>query len=123
MQTAWDMDLLQMNAGSQAEQFVGQELLAYTSVYEEPQLYYWERDKKGAMAEVDYVLQIGSKIIPVEVKAGTTGSLKSLAQFFLEKQVPFGVRISQHPLSFHEKILSVPLYLISQLQRLASLSI
>jgi hypothetical protein len=70
------------------------------------------------MAEVDYVIQAGSKILPIEVKAGTTGSLRSLAQFLLEKQAPFGIRISQHPLSFYDKVLSVPLYLIGQMPRL-----
>ena len=121
MQTAWGTELLQINAGSQAEQFVGQELLAYADPYMNAQLYYWEREKKGSLAEVDYVIQAGAQIFPIEVKAGTTGSLKSLAQFLLEKQSPFGIRISQHPLSFYDKILSVPLYLISQLPRLLAL--
>lgn len=118
IKTAWDTELLQINAGSVAEQFVGQELLAYAEPHLNTQLYYWQRDKKGAMAEVDYVIQAGSKILPIDVKAGTTGSLKSLAQFLLEKNVPFGIRLSQHPLSFYDKILSVPLYLISELPRL-----
>ena len=111
--------MLQINAGAQAEQFVGQELLSYANPHVNEQLFYWEREKKGAMAEVDYVIQSsGSKIVPVEVKAGTTGSLKSLAQFLQDKKQPFGVRISLHPLSFHDRILSVPLYLIGQLPRL-----
>lgn len=118
MQTAWNMDLLQINAGAQAEQFVGQELLAYADPHASAQLYYWEREKKGSTAEVDYVIQAGSQILPVEVKAGTTGSLKSLAQFLLEKRAPFGIRISQHPLSLYENVLSVPLYLVGQLSRL-----
>ncbi|HKZ00462.1 MAG TPA: ATP-binding protein [Rhabdochlamydiaceae bacterium] len=118
IQTAWDTDLLQINSGAQAEQFVGQELLAYAEPHMSTQLYYWERDKKGSMAEVDYIIQAGSHIWPIEVKAGTTGSLKSLAQFLLEKHAPFGIRISQHPLSFYERVLSVPLYLIGQLPRL-----
>ena len=118
IQTAWNMDLLQINAGAQAEQFVGQELLAYADPHASAQLYYWEREKKGSTAEVDYVIQAGSQILPVEVKAGTTGSLKSLAQFLLEKRAPFGIRISQHPLSLYENVLSVPLYLVGQLSRL-----
>lgn len=118
IETAWEMGLLQINAGALAEQFVGQELLAYSDPYMSPQLYYWERDKKGSMAEVDYVIQAGSKILPIEVKAGTTGSLKSLAEFLIEKDTPFGIRISHHPLSFYETVLSIPLYLISQLPRL-----
>lgn len=120
MQSAWEKDLMQINAGVLAEQFVGQELLAYDNPYMKSQLYYWDRDKKGAMAEVDYVIQMGSSILPIEVKAGTTGSLKSLGQFINEKQAPFGIRISQHPLSFHERVLSIPLYLISQMPRLAA---
>jgi hypothetical protein len=119
IQSAWDTDLMQISSGALAEQFVGQELLAYADPYTNLQLYFWDRDVKGSMAEVDYVVQAGSKIWPIEVKAGTTGTLKSLAQFLKEKPgTPFGIRISQHPLSFHDRILSVPLYLISQLPRL-----
>lgn len=118
IQAAWDIELTQINSGALAEQFVGQELLAYSNPYISTQLYYWDRDKKGSMAEVDYVIQAGSQILPIEVKSGTTGTLKSLAQFLLEKKAPFGIRISQHPLSFHEQILSIPLYLINQLPRL-----
>ena len=118
MQTAWNTELMQINAGAQAEQFVGQELMAYADPYTASHLYYWDRDKKGSMAEVDFVIQAGSVILPIEVKAGTTGSLKSLKQFLLEKKAPFGIRISQHPLSFHEQILSVPLYLINRLPSL-----
>jgi predicted AAA+ superfamily ATPase len=120
IQSAWDTELMQINSGAQAEQFVGQELLAYADPYTNTQLYYWERDKKGSMAEIDYVMQMGSQIFPIEVKAGTTGSLKSLAQFLSEKKAPFGIRISQHPLSFHEGVLSIPLYLIRQLPHLVA---
>lgn len=117
---AWETELMQINAGAQAEQFVGQELLAYTDPHMGAQLYYWEREKKGSMAEVDYVIAAGSLLFPIEVKAGTTGSLKSLSQFLLDKHSPFGIRISQHPLSFHERVLSLPLYLVDQLPRLTA---
>jgi hypothetical protein len=118
LQTAWDIDLIQVNSGTQAEQFVGQELLAYSDPYSNSQLYYWERDKRGSSAEVDFVIQSGGHILPVEVKSGTTGSLKSLAQFMSEKKSSIGIRISQHPLSFHDNILSVPFYMIKELPRL-----
>lgn len=118
LQVTWNLELMQINSGILAEQFVGQELLAYANPYMNSPLYFWARDKKGAMAEVDYILQMGSLILPIEVKAGKTGSLKSLTQFLIEKQAPFGIRISQHILSFHDRILSVPLYMISQLPRL-----
>lgn len=121
IQTAWNTELLQINSGNLAEQFVGQELLAYADPHMNAQLYYWQRDKKGSMAELDYVIQAGSQILPIEVKAGTTGSLKSLHQFLIEKKAPFGIRISQHTLSFHDKVLSIPLYLIKQIPRLIKL--
>ena len=54
LQSIWDTNLTHLNAGAQAEQFVGQELLAYSDFYSNTSLYYWERDKKGSMAEVDY---------------------------------------------------------------------
>lgn len=113
-------EILQVNAGQIAEQFVGQELLAYADPYEERGLYFWERAKRGSAAEVDYVVRIGSQLVPIEVKAGKTGRLKSLQEFLARKPAPVGVRISQHPLTRHGKILSIPLYLVSELPRLLS---
>ncbi len=113
-----EQDLLNLRAGALAEQYVGQELLAYRNLYEEKQLYFWEREKKSSSAEVDYVFNIEGRIIPIEVKAGKTGRLRSLQQFMLEKEVPVGVRISMHPLSYERGILSVPFYMIKQLPRL-----
>ena len=57
-----------------AEQFVGQELRA--SVYEN--LYYWSRDARGSNAEIDYLIEKEGEIIPIEVKSGRSGRLKSL---------------------------------------------
>ncbi len=57
-------------------------------------------------------------MIPIEVKAGATRRLRSLKLLMEEKDMPLGVRISQHPLSYEGKILSVPFYLIHALPRL-----
>ncbi len=111
-------DILLLNRGSLAEQFVGQELLSYKVPYERAELFYWEREKTSSKAEVDYITHVGSTIIPVEVKAGKTGRLKSLQQFLEEKKLNLGVRISQHPLAFERKILSLPLYMIAEFDRL-----
>lgn len=108
-------DILQINAGAIAEQFVGQELIAYSNCYESKELYFWKREKKNSTAEIDYVNQYGSQIVGIEVKAGKTGRLKSLRQFMEEKQSLLGVRLCTNPLSFEHNILSVPLYLISEL--------
>lgn len=111
-------DLNFINRGHITEQFVGQELLAYSPFEEEPNLYFWAKDKVGSQAEVDFVIAHREAIIPIEVKSGKTGRLKSLRIFMDEKKSPIGVRISQKPLAFEDGILSVPYYLISELGRL-----
>jgi uncharacterized protein len=111
-------DFLAINAGAVAEQFVGQELLAYSAPYEDAALFFWFREKRGSQAEVDYLHSTDGVVIPVEVKAGKTGRLRSLKQFMDEYNSSLGVRISQAPLSYAERILSVPLYAIGQLPRL-----
>ncbi len=114
-------DLLLLNRGMLAEQFVGQELLAYADPYLPIKLYYWEREKKGSEAEIDYVININDKILPIEVKAGKTGSLRSLQLFLSEKNQTIGLRFSMHRLSFDGRILSVPLYMMHEVKRLVNL--
>jgi predicted AAA+ superfamily ATPase len=114
-------DLLLVNRGMLAEQFVGQELLAYADPYLPKKLHYWEREKKGSEAEIDYVININDKILPIEVKAGKTGSLRSLQLFLTEKNQTIGLCFSMHPLSFDGRILSVPLYMVHEVKRLVSL--
>jgi len=115
---AVEKDLMQINSGAVAEQFVGQELRACSDRHQPYQLFFWARDKRGSMAEVDFVINVGSEILPVEVKAGKAGRLKSMRLFIQEKKSRFGIRISQGKLSYYDDILSVPLYMIEQLPRL-----
>lgn len=111
-------DLLLINEGALAEQFVGQELLAYTGKDTMNSLFFWIREQKSSSAEVDYIIAIDSHILPVEVKAGAIGTLRSLRILLEEKKIPFGVRISELPLSYIDRVLSIPFYLIEQLPRL-----
>ncbi len=113
-------DLMLVNKGDLAEQFVGQELLAYAEPYSAGQLYYWEREAKGSSAEVDYVINVGEVILPLEVKSGKTGTLKSMNYFLknLSNSKPLGIKVSMQPLSLSDNILSIPLYMISELERL-----
>jgi len=60
--------------GKMAEQFVGQELYCATN----RELYYWSREARGSIAETDYLVEQEGEIIPIEVKSGKSGSLKSL---------------------------------------------
>ncbi len=100
-------------------------------MYKEPELFYWLRDKKGSEAEVDYVIQDMSRMLPVEVKAGTSGALKSLHIFMWKKKLPralqvYGAAPSQFKVAVHTterqpvsyQLLSIPFYLVGQLPRL-----
>lgn len=111
-----EQDIIQINAGMIAEQFVGQELIAHSLSWQNAPLLFWEREK--GEAEIDFITTIGSTIVPIEVKAGVTGTLRSLHSFMKEKKAKIGVRISEHPLSFRDSILSVPFYLIGSLERI-----
>lgn len=92
--------------------------MAYSPNYSQSKLFYWDRDKQGSTAEVDYVINMSDTIVPIEVKLGKTGSLRSL-QFFLDnKELPLGVRISAKPLSYNNRVLSVPFFMIHELKRL-----
>lgn len=113
-----NQDLLLVNQGALAEQYVGQEILSCLGKDEMNALYAWFREEKSSSAEVDYLVAIDSWIVPIEVKAGTIGSLRSLKIFMQEKKIPLGVRVSELPLSFDQSILSIPFYLIEQLPRL-----
>jgi predicted AAA+ superfamily ATPase len=115
-------DLSMTNEGSIAEQYVAQELLTQTPYFEKGQLYFWARDKSGSQAEVDYLWQWRNQIIPIEVKSGSSGWLKSLNQFRETYQTPCGIRISSRPLEFSEdaRLWSIPFYLVSEMSRLLS---
>ncbi len=99
--------------------------------YQEPELFYWVREKAQSSAELDYVFQYKNNLIPIEVKAGKTGHLKSLHYFIKEKIWSFGVRFNADMPSFLQenmnlsdnisvpyKLLSLPFYFAEQLERL-----
>lgn len=111
--------IMQINAGGIAEQFVGQELLACANPYADKKLHFWVREARGSNAEIDFLIEIDGMPIPVEVKAGARGSLKSMRLFLKEyPKTPLGIRYSMHELSYFDQILSIPLTMVSQTQRL-----
>ncbi len=111
-------DFTSLSSGALAEQLVGQELLAQSDPYEDRKLFFWTREKKNSQAEIDYLARVDNQVIPIEVKAGQTGTLKSLRLFMESHKTPLGVRLATHPLSFHDQILSVPLYAVEEFPRL-----
>jgi len=99
--------------GSVVEAFIGQEILAYSPPDQKKELYYWAREKRGSSAEVDYVVEIKGKIVPVEVKAGKSSALKSMFLFLKEKpSSQYGYHFSQLNFSTGRNILKFPLYAV-----------
>jgi predicted AAA+ superfamily ATPase len=117
-QILMEKDVILVNRGEIAEQFVAQELIAYFDPYSPPELYWWSREKPGSSAEIDFVIAHNERIFPIEVKAGKAGKLRSLKIFLNEKGGEIGIRISQNPLTMEEHLFSLPLYLIEHLPRL-----
>ncbi len=124
-----ELDLV--NKGGIAEQVVGQLLRTIEPWYIEPALYYWTRIERGAEAEIDYVIQHGTTVVPIEVKAGSSGKLKSLHFFMQIKGLSTAVRfcsglpqITQVSVKdtqsseINYELRSMPFYLISELHRL-----
>lgn len=120
-------EIIFINQGGLAEQIVGQMLRTIYPLYIEPALYCWHREEAGSNAEIDYLVQHGNVIVPIEVKAGSTGGLKSLHLFMGLKKLKRAVRINSDlpnktEVSIQDQVdytlLSIPFYLTGQLHRL-----
>jgi predicted AAA+ superfamily ATPase len=111
--TAGDIELV--NKGSLAEVFTGLEIIGNYPSHVRPALYYWHRETRGSNAEVDYVIQRGKQIIPIEVKAGVKGKMQSMRLFMQERGLTHGVRISLENFSDYAGIDVIPLYAVRRL--------
>ncbi|MBT9582615.1 ATP-binding protein [bacterium] len=123
-----------IHEGPQAEQFIAQHLADLSGGTRAPELFYWLRENPRSNAEVDFVVQHDEQVVPLEVKAGKSGSLKSLMQFVSEKGSKVGVRfyggLPQRQEVAHSvatpdgvkvvkyNLLSLPLYFVGQLPRI-----
>lgn len=127
-----------VNEGAMAEQFVGQHLQDLLADSPNRELTYWLREGRSANAEVDYVAAFDGRVVPIVVKAGASGGLKSLHQFAAERDSPLAVRFDASPPSIHTvrtsvrragvptevayRLLSLPLYLVERLPALVAAS-
>jgi len=125
-----------INQGAIAEQFIGQHLQAMLENKPNRELNYWLREGRSSNAELDFVIALASKIVPIEVKSGATGSLKSLHQFMGSKKAPFAIRFdTQRPgiqqvetiITINKErkpvkypLISLPLYLVERLESIVS---
>lgn len=111
--------------GRLAEIFVGQQLLTDPMGMTEP-LFFWVSESARSNAETDYLLPGPGYPVPVEVKSGASGALKSLHQFLERSRRGLGVRLHtgtfadeqlevrmpEGPLKY--RLLSLPLYLAEE---------
>lgn len=122
-----------VNKGPMAEMIAGLELLHYRTPNIRHELYYWQRHAKNSQAEVDYISSHRQTVLPIEVKADRQGGMKSLWMFMREKKVTNAIRCSLENFGAfdyednedggtlrHMQI--CPLYAISQMDRVLSLS-
>ncbi|MEA2115076.1 MAG: DUF4143 domain-containing protein, partial [Thermodesulfobacteriota bacterium] len=120
-----------INQGAIAEQFIGQHLQAMLVDKPNRELNYWLREGRSSNAELDFVISLGGNIIPIEVKSGATGTLKSLHQFMGTKQASVAFRFDTNLPAVHQidtvininkqrkqvkyPLISLPLYLVERL--------
>lgn len=112
--------------GISSEIVVGQELLAYnTNIL--ARRYFWTRESKNAVAEVDFLFPYKGKLIPIEVKSGEKGTLKSLHSYMEMAPHTVAIRIWNKMLSSDEitlpsgkiyTLLNIPYYHISNLENI-----
>lgn len=116
-------DISDAYSGRIAEHITGQELLNLSSSIQF-KLNYWTREDKDATAELDFVWQHRGKVIPIEVKSGKSGKLRSLHQFVNRSEHPWSVRIYSGRFSIEETktiagkkfwLMNLPFYLIHRL--------
>ncbi len=132
-------NLVTANEGVLAEQFIAQELLSHQPAFLNPELFYWSREEKSSNAEIDFIFQYKNEIFPVEVKAGKTGTLKSMQMYLYEKKLQKAIRFNMDLPNkgiFNAKVnvpdkngeirwslLSLPLYMVSELNRLLEIGV
>lgn len=115
--------------GQLTDQMAAQELRQLDSgAGDGAELYYWQREG-GRAGEIDFLTQIDGRIVPVELKAGASGAMKSLHQFMFDKHLGLAVRCDSNPPSVmtvavkttqgdqvRYRLVSVPLYLLWNLE-------
>ena len=117
-------DLNKIYQGTLIEHLAGQEMLGFQH-RSLSSLHFWVREKKDSSAEVDYLFVYEGKLIPIEVKSGTAGKLKSLHLFMDMAPHIMAVRFYAGEMNITEAIsaagkkyqlLNLPYYLVSQIE-------
>lgn len=83
-----------VNKGIVTELTVGLELIKASNPQSRYDLFYWQNLERNATSEVEYVTAKDATCLPIEVKAGTSGKMKSLRLFMSKKGLRRGIRSS-----------------------------
>ena len=123
-------ELTDVYRGRIAEHIIGQELLSRETLPDKD-LIFWLREKKQASAEVDYLINFKGDIVPVEVKSGTSGRLRSLHQFIDAAKQELAVRfyagkfsITKEKTTVGQKftLINMPFYLCNKVENYLDLA-
>lgn len=90
-------DLTPVVRGKLADQLAAQQLrVLKPGSGDAPSLHYWQREG-GRAGEIDFLVQVEQEVVPVELKAGASGAMKSLHQFVHDKGLERAVRVDVNP--------------------------
>ncbi len=119
-------DLSKAYRGKIIPHIITQELISLQTLsYHKP--HFWVREKKQSSAEVDIIINYQDKIIPIEIKSGSYGKLRSLHQFIEATDHPYAIRIYGGVFSVEEHVtptkkkkfilMNLPYYLGTQIHK------
>lgn len=122
--TATETDLV--NKGKFSEMIAGLEIIKHMSPAMRHDMFYWLREERNSLAEVDYLEPYNGAVLPIEIKAETQGGMKSLWQLMREKGLSYAIRCSlenfgkfdyvdEQSLNFVRHIDVYPLYAMAQM--------
>jgi predicted AAA+ superfamily ATPase/predicted transcriptional regulator len=118
-------DLNTIYKGTLIEHLVGQEILSFQTLPLD-KLKYWVRQKNSSSAEVDFVYPYKGKLVPIEVKSGTIGKIKSLQVYMDESPIHYAIRFFAGEMSINKVktqngkefyLLDLPYFLASKIEQ------
>lgn len=120
-------DIMDTWRGRVAEHIVAQELLTLNDKISQRRAF-WLRGKGGESAEVDFVWQMDSTVIPIEVKSGTNSHLRSLHSFVDNSPIDFAVRVWSGEFSVDDvhttfggkpfRLINLPFYMVGNMEKI-----
>ena len=99
--------------GALTEQYVLQQLKTIAEI----ETYYWTNDRGSA--ELDFVIDTGKEIVPIEVKSETNLKAKSLRIYFDKFHPKLSIRTAMTAYKREEWLLNLPLWAIGVIDRLS----